>query len=373
MKKILLILLSLTLLLPAAGWGEEYYCAVCTPEEENPVMDLQISISDGRIKAAFSLLPDWVFVMDDPGDLSPMTNQVPSAAPAADFLPVLESWMKLTGFTEEKGLFAGDLVDSARGKKTAVLSWSDLLLLLDLWEKSAENVPAESIQLLRGSLLELAGQNPEISFRADVFEAEQALALTVFRREDTLCTLSLRMDSASGLRAVLGTAENGKTYYRTLDAEGLGTAAVTLTFRGFADDRGYGYRQLTEGARLSEETFEIRDLGSGKTSFESSYALGGDGIISGGFSGEILREDGHLTLEFRFLEGKNKDTEKFRILVTDDAARQKEISGNAKVCDLMNPDDALASELGEDLKLLSGQLTDLVIRLLPLNLLMLFM
>ncbi len=371
MRRIALILLSLCLLLPCFSAAESWYGALYTPGTDAPLAEFQAEADEDALLLSTGLLEGWKLRLEVslPEIQSLLENPDAAVRPLSD---AFSAWVGMMHFTPCTGLFTSDLVDAASEKKTAKLSWGDLVMLADLCENALQGSSLSGrAAMLKAILMSGAKDAPEVVFQTDLFEKENALSMTVLRGSDPVETLTLRGDDPSSFRAVMGNAENGKTYYRTVQAEGLGTGEIHILLRGYADARGAGYRSLEDGDLLSEEKIRLSLQEQGST-FRMDYALGPDAALCGSLAGEAdISPAGIQTVNIRLYTQKNQDTEHVRLLVSNDPALQKAFSGEARIFDPLSADEAQSAAFTEALNAGMGTISAVLFKVLPVELLLL--
>ncbi len=377
MKRVFVFVLSLLLMISALSSAEGFYGAVFEPGAETPLADYQAIQENGSFRFRTSLIPGWVFSVDT-GEVenAPLTDKTLSFDLETDWTDALGKWIPLMNFTEKQGLFTCDVLSGAEKKKTADISWSDLMLLTDLFLSGREenSVRNELSELIRNGLMDMAADAPDLLIRTDLFEENNAFSASVLRGQDTLMTLSGISLSDSSFFAVLGNAEKGKTYYRTLMTEGLGTSEISMVLRGYADDRGAGYLALTEDALLSEETLAVSGLNSDLISFEFRYAMGPGSGISGSLKGEIrLSSEETFELEAVLWTGKNQDTEQVRILMSNAPEKQPQWPSEGRVYNPANAGEELTEELASDIQNMQNDWMTVLMKAVPVELLILIL
>lgn len=364
MKRIALIFISVILLFSSCCLGEDIYGSIGSPEET--ILSFQVKKNETAYLVHTNLLPAWVFRMEIPdfgaADFSLNTEALEKAMNSS-----FQRWTALMNFQEVKGLFSADLVECSNRKKSADLSWGDLMMLFELMEYADQTdagIKAISA-LLKNQLIDTAEKYPDLRFQADLFETEKAFSVSLVRGEDPVGTFSARMVSDKELHIVAGSAENGKTYYREIKAEFPNAQELSLTLRALTDDQGAGYRAVKENSSLTEEEILIRGLGTELASMRSSWSIGPNQSLSGSLAAEYNTSiEGEFSFSLSLFTDKNQDTENLRILVDNKAGHSSEWPAEPKYYDLMNPDAALTEELQKDVLENMGTLMQLL-KLLP--------
>ncbi len=368
MKRAALILMSMMLLFSSCCLGEEICGTIMSPEEKDPLVEFQIKQNDNTYLIHTNLLPKWVFCLDYKGSAE---NILPVSFDSLERVKktAVQRWAALMNFQEMKGLFSSDLVNCATVKKSAELSWGDLVMLFDILEYSMDltETGIKTISArIKNQLIDLAEKNPEIRFRTDLFEMEKAISVSAVKGQDTIATFSACMESENILHIVAGSAENGKTYYRDIEAEFPNKEELSLTLRAYADDQGSGYRTVKENAALVEESIEIKGIGSDLLSFQSLHSFGTDQRMTGRITAEYKNnENGKFSFDLRLYADKSLDTENIRILIGNETVIQSEWPDEPLIYDLMNPDASLTEELLKELLNNTGTLMQLLVKFIP--------
>ncbi len=364
MKKAVLILVALLTLFSSLSLGEEIHGVLCDPEQ-NSLAEIRIRQSEGSCQIYTDLLPGWVF-QTEIGNTPVFSDEYGKSLRAA-----FQRWTALMNLQEVRGLFAADLIPCATIKKHADLSWGDLITLCDLFAYNAEPAPAGMLRLaeaVKKRLILAAENNPELRFRADLFEAEKAVSVSVVRGQDTVGTFSLRSESDTAFHMVIGSAENGRTYYREIRAEYPGKQDMSINLRAYADDQGAGFGRMNETDLLSDENIMISGLGTERIHLQAEFSLGPEQSAGGSLTADVKKnQDGTFALEAGLFTGKNRDTEAIRILVDQAASAQTDWPAEARYYDLMNPDEQLTEELKQDIAERTGEWFTLLLKVIPLD------
>ncbi len=374
MKRAALIFVSIMLLFSSCCLGEEICGTIMSPGEKDPLVEFQIKQNDNTCHVHTNLFPKWIFCLDykDPGEII-----LPVSADTLDLLRriILQRWVALMNFQEVKGLFSSDLVECATAKKSAELSWGDLVMLFDIMEYSSELSETgikNTSAWIKKQMIDLAENNPGIRFRTDIFDKEKAISISAVKGEGTIATFSARMEAENIIHIVLGSAENGRTYYRDIKAEFPKKQEMMLTLRAYADDQGSGYRTVKDNTLLVEESILIRGIGSDLLSLQSLYSFGPDQLVTGSITAEYKRtEEGKFSFDLRVYEDKNQDTENIRILVGNEAVIQSEWPAEPVYYDLMNPDASLTEDLLKEILENMGNITLFLLKFIPPQLMLL--
>lgn len=380
MKKRILLLFVLALIWSFSSSLADGFRGELSLGEGEDALSVQFVLKTENREVIFhtSFCPDWIFRAE--GEMFHLPAGLPVLPEELKdlFLPTWDSWIAVSGMKSETGLFTGDTFSAATERKQLLFSWGDLSLLLNLaeageWPESLTGIKAEALGFLRKSLTEAAVRYPGLRFRMDFFEEAGAVSLSAVNGSDTIGTFSARREDNGTVRMILGSAENGKTYFRTLEIPAWEGKRITLEASALADDRGRGYAGLPREALILRERLEAELSDPGYIPFRYSSEKGGtgeaflsaEGILATGESGFW-----DLNGEIRYGEDR-QPLGKFHLTSDLNAAAQP--AEGIRVMDCLNPDP---EDLGELTQQIQNRISEWTIRLfqvLPAELILLWM
>ena len=381
MKKCLILLLCFVLIVPST-LAEACYGQLSIGEGTDAVqIDLFVQQEEnGSFSMALSLLPDWLFDLGEwPTESEDAVDwQALLAIHGPKLQAVLDRWWK-NGIhpVSAEGFYAGDLFDYASTRESAELKWGDFSLLLDIAEQAVDDDSIDPLfKTLRQLLIEAATVHPELRFDLAYYPEWNVWSLSAATADGTVLTLSLAGNDTSW-QAVLGFAENGVTYYRTLDITQNASASLTVFSSLLADDRGVGYPNLKEDAIILTERATFLYANPSEWIFNSQIHQG-DGTMLSSVSGTMSQtEEAGWALTVRYLWGMNQ-TPVFALTLSEnppegiqemplfEATNTYAVFGSAE-------DETVQAKLESDLQSATNDLIVRVFKALPAELLTFFL
>ncbi len=270
-----------------------------------------------------------------------------------------------------EGFFAGDLFDDATSVTKCVFSWNDILSDAMSFASQEGLQPDPSDGSMADGILSVSGLQKlsGIQIRSGIYDDGKYLVLNAVNKDRTFATISCDFSDPSGIRSVLGYAENGKNFFWVHNLSIVSSDEIKFSSALLADPRKQGYRSamintpvVTESGNIqlsenrSKLTFSCqilpgnkkRPIGiSGYLSFESRPVF--NATIS-----FMDWEDAYFTLSFN-RDDTTVNTESLKIIsmdkfydLTDSEALLSEVSLNMVqfVLDLIQ---AVPEEYREDL------------------------
>lgn len=164
-----------------------------------------------------------------------------------------------------QGVYAGDLFDYAGSVQSASVKMEDLIDILS--EKNIQAIDSSAtlsffIHLIGNidviSLCPLDCSDMTVQFHS--YDSAKYLTMNICSGSKTVLTVSSDFSDPNHLIAVLGFSENGKNYYRVLDASYMSEQELRIQTAVYSDDFQKGYRSVINKKPLLREDLHLEYL-----------------------------------------------------------------------------------------------------------------
>ena len=371
MKRLSLLLLSILLIWNSATAAESIFGKIQIGEgPEAPEAEFVLYTDTEKIDFFTSLLPGWVI-------------EIQAEASGGAFLPaaaginpevkrkIQDGWLNVAGVEHKTGIFTGDLFDTATKSDQILFSWSEIAFLLNLLEVS-EEIP-ETVKAvmseLRRILTDTALNLPGMRFKLNLFDEISAVSLTVIYNNATIGTLSFRQEAEGSIQLLIGTAENGKNYYRYFQGE---KKEPVLILRGsaWADEYCAGFKNLPQDANILREELQIDETEKENRTFSYSSTDGnGKKLIS--VKGLLTAAAGwNLHAEITY---GNEDSFLGRIEIRPTEGAESMLPLQARILNLDSPNELMVKEFLSDVTKQVSAFGFAIFKYIPAELILLMM
>ena len=279
MKRLIIFIMLITLCAGAAGAEGLHLEMRCTYSgtEASKTLSLDAYKQEGKTLIVSSLFPDYVLesktdsAVSAAGELTAFQLLHPdkAAAYALKVKTLLFDWLKAQKGTRERGVFAGELFDTAGEKTSCAFPLSDLIAL---WMGQTD-----------APLFAFIDETDAV-LKVSSFDENKYISADVCKNEETVMTVSADLSEEAQTKLLFAWAEDGRTYFREVSfrpEEG----SVVLSSAFYAGS-GTSWRSVKESSPLFEEKLTVISVTENEAAFFgelSAPALSAPLCVSGSF------------------------------------------------------------------------------------------
>ena len=338
MKRFISLILTLALLVPAAGaFAGAGHCRVevtVYAGGQEIKADLDTYLDSGRLSMTSSLLPGYcvrtaaVSPEETEAALAGILQYLNDGETAKTIEACVQEWFAYMQPETQTGAYSGDAFVSASVMQRITFSYGDLVLLARKIRNALSARGLWNSDLIGDDWVDLLAPERNIRFELKIFDGGKYASMNVLDGTDTVATVSADLSEPENLLAVIGCGYSGKNYYAAFERD-IEENRLKYTGMLFADDNKLGYTTVDDQSLICTWNEVMEQTEDGIRIEERLTPANGLTPIT--FTGTIRN-----VTEGRFFDGELTFTgdDRFRAVITVDLDSELLGETPGKVIDL---------------------------------------